>query len=57
VIKTEKVSTEQIGRWYRLEFEKLDKSIPLQERYDMATDKVFQRIEDYKRMVPLDNFF
>ena len=51
------VSTEQIGKWYKQEFEALDKEIPLKERYVLATDIVKERIKQYKRTIPLPSFF
>lgn len=51
------VTTEMIGKWYKEEFNALDRSIPLKERYKIATDTVKLRIRHYDRIISLTNFF
>lgn len=46
-----------IGRWYKEEFNALDRSIPLKERRKIATDTVRLRIRHYDRIISLTNFF
>ncbi len=52
-----KVSTSMIGRWYKEEFNALDRSIPLKKRRKIATDTVRLRIRHYDRIISLTNFF
>lgn len=51
------VSTEQIGKWYKEIFESLDKSIPLKDRYEIATNMVRAQIKQYKMTITLPTFF
>ena len=51
------VTTKQIGKWYKEAFNGLDKSIPLKNRYKIATNKVRAQIKQYKMTITLPTFF